>query len=69
MFLSDFERDNLFAKVSEIFYQTTKTVAYTTDGKPLNKRQFVEKIEIAIAEAERGELITDDELEKEIATW
>ena len=47
----------------------TPIVAYTTSGKPLSQEQYVRKIEKAIAEADRNELITDDELEKEIATW
>ena len=53
----------------EELYQNTEIVAYTTTGKPLTKSEYIEKIEKAIAEADRGELITDEELEKEIATW
>jgi len=49
--------------------QSRDIVAYTTSGKSLSQMQYVEKIEKAIAEADRGELITDDVLEKEIATW
>ena len=50
-------------------FQNKGIVAYTTSGKPLSQGQYIEKIEKAIAEADRNELITDDGLEKEIATW
>jgi hypothetical protein len=50
-------------------YQDKGIVAYTTSGKPLSQEQYIEKIEKAIVEADRNELITDDDLEKEIATW
>ena len=42
---------------------------YIVDGEPLTQEQYVEKIEKAITEADKGELITDDELQKEIETW
>jgi len=69
MLLSDFERQRLYSLMEKELYQGRDIVAYTTSGKPLSQMQYVEKIEKAIAEADRGELITDDVLEKEIATW
>ena len=69
MLLSDSDRHRLYSRMKEELYQGREIVAYTTAGEPLSKRQYVEKIEKAIAEADRNELITDEELEKEIATW
>jgi len=44
-------------------------VVYTTTGQPLTENQYIAKIEKAIKQADRGELITDEELEKEVETW
>ena len=60
---------NIQYMIERKVYQSNEIVAYTTTGKPLSQKQYIEKIEKAIAEADRNELITDDELEKEIATW
>ena len=51
------------------FHKNDEIVAFSTYGKPLTQKQYVEKIEKAIEEADRGELITDEELQKEIDTW
>ena len=73
LLLSDSDRYKLYNRIKKEFYQDRardkEIVAYTTAGKPLSKKQYIEKIEKAIAEADRNELITDDELEKEIVTW
>jgi len=67
--LSDSDRYKLYNRMKKEFYQDREIVAYTTAGEPLSRKQYVEKIERAIAEADRNELITDEELEKEILTW
>ena len=69
MLLSDTDRQKLYSRMQKELYQNNEIVAYTTSGMPLTREQYIEKIEKAIAEANRGELITDEELEKEIATW
>ena len=69
MLLSNDEKQILFARMQKNFHKKEDIVAFSTYGKPLTQKQFVEKIEKAIAEAERGELITDEELQKEIETW
>ena len=50
-------------------YESQNIVAYTTAGQPLTEKQYIAKIEKAIKQADRGELIMDDELQKEIETW
>ena len=67
--LSDTDRHKLYNRIKEEYYQDREIVAYTTAGEPLSKKRYIEKIEKAIAEADRNELITDDELEKEIFSW
>jgi len=67
--LSDADRYSLFSRIKEEFYQNAEIVAYTTDGIPLTKREYIEQINIGLKQIENGELITDDELQKEIETW
>ena len=67
--LSVKDRDTLYSRIKRNFYQDKEIVAYTTDGKPLTEQQYIEYIKISIAEAERGELISHEDLIKEIATW
>lgn len=69
MRLSNSDRKLLYARMQKDIQAKDEIVAYTTSGEPLTKAQYIEKIEIAIAQAERGELITDEELQKEIETW
>ena len=69
MLLSEADKERLFKRMQKELHENKKIVAYTTAGQPLTKKQYVEKIEKALAEAERGELITDEELQKEIETW
>ncbi len=69
MLLSDADRKKLYNRMKKEFNPDREIVAYTTVGKSLTKKEYVEKIERAIAEADKGKLISDEELEKEIATW
>jgi hypothetical protein len=69
MLLSNYDQYKLYHLMEKELYQNTNIVAYTTLGEPLSQGQYVKKIEKALAEANRNELITDDDLEKEIATW
>ena len=69
MLLSNTDRQILYARMQKEFHKKDEFVAFSTSGKPLTQKQYVEKIEKAIAEADRGELITEAELLKEIETW
>ena len=69
MLLSDYDRYKLYNRIKKEFNQDREIVAYTTAGEPLSQKQYVEKIEKAIAEADRNKLITDDELDNEIVSW
>jgi len=69
MLLSNVDRQNLYVRMQKYLYEKDGIVAFTTSGNPLSRKQYVEKIEKAVAEAGRGELVTDDELQKEIETW
>jgi len=69
MLLPEIDRQLLYSRMQKELFQDKEIVAYTTTGLPLTRKQYIEKIERAISEVDGGELITDEELEKEIATW
>jgi hypothetical protein len=69
LLLSNTERDNLYNRIQKDFYRDSNIVAYTTAGKPLTESEYIEQINIGLMQIENGETITNDELEKEIATW
>ena len=50
-------------------YSGEEIVAYTADGRPLTKKQYIKEIEEAEAQIEKGEYIAMEELEKESKKW
>ena len=69
LLLSDTDKERLYQRMQKELRENSNIVAYTTAGQPLTKKQYIAKIEKAIEQAERGELITDEELQKEIEMW
>ena len=69
MLLSNTDKQILYTRMQKEFQKKDEIIAFSTYGKPLTQKQYVEKIEKAIAEADRGMLITNYELQKEIETW
>jgi len=69
MLLSCTDRQKLYSRMQKELYQNDEIVAYTTAGMPFTRKQYIEQINIGLRQIENGELITDEELEKEIATW
>ena len=69
MLLPNADRQKLYSRLQKEFQDDDEFVAYTTSGKPLTRNQYIEKINKAIAEADRGELLTTKDLQKEVETW
>ena len=46
-----------------------KIVAYSIDGKPLNKDEYLNEILEAEKDIEKGNFTTHEDLKKEIETW
>ena len=69
MLLSNIDKERLYRRMQNELNENQNIVAYTTAGQPLTEKQYIAKIEKAIEQADRGELITDDELQKDIETW
>jgi len=69
LLLSDTDKERLYQRMQKELSKDSNIAAYTTAGQPLTEKQYIAKIEQAIEQAERGELITDEELQKEIEMW
>jgi hypothetical protein len=59
---------SLLDKINNILDEEM-TVGYTTDGEPLTKKQYNERLLVAEKQIESGEYITHENLEKEIDNW
>lgn len=59
---------SLLEKISSIL-DKEMIVGYTTDGKPLTKQQYNERLLVAEKQIESGDYITQEDLEKEIENW
>jgi len=65
--LQDFELLSNFQKyIKAQIGQENKIIGYTMEGKPLNQSAFSILIDEAITEADSGELIDQEEIEKEL---
>ena len=69
MLLSVSSKDILYDRIRKDLYPENEIVAYSTAGKPLTKNEYVEQIKIGLKQIANGEVITDDELQREIETW
>lgn len=58
----------LLSKISNILDEEM-IIGYTTDGRPLNTKQYNEKLIEAETQIESGDYVSHDELNKEIANW
>lgn len=59
----------LHAMVNDYVQNDQAIVAYTTDGQPLTKEQFVSMVSDAHKDVIEGNFITSDELKKDMENW
>ena len=64
--LSDSDRDKLYDRIKRNFYQDTEIVAYTTDGKPLTREQYRNRVRAGIEQCMKEESISLENLSKEL---
>jgi len=69
MLLSDSNKYMLYDRIKEELYHDREIVAYSAARKPLTKNEYVEQINVGLRQIDNGEVITDDELQREIETW
>ena len=61
-------KTSLLDKISNILDEEM-IVGYTTDGNPLTRQQYNERLLVAEKQIESGSYITQEDLEKEIENW
>ena len=69
MHLSVSNKDMLYNRIRKDLYRNSEIAAYSIAGKPLTRTEYKEQIKIGLKQIANGEVITDDELQKEIETW
>lgn len=64
-------KESLLAKLKAVIEKEEKNnvVAYNIEGEPLTLEQYQNELNEAENEIDRGEFLTSDELDKEIASW
>ena len=55
--------------MNEELNHSDDVVAYTVQGKPLTKDQYIDKVKNADKAIDRGEFTTVEDLEKEVENW
>jgi len=70
-FVLNSNEEGVIAKIKSIVdkEKLEEIVAYSVEGKPLTFRQYQNELKEAEEEIERGDFMTSEELEKEIASW
>ena len=68
MLLSISNKDILYDRIRKDLYRDNEIVAYSTAGKPLTRNEYKEQINIGLKQIANGEVITDNELQREIET-
>lgn len=70
-FLLNSNKESVISKFKSIVDRENieKIVAHSIDGKPLMLEQFQAELKGAEEEIEKGDFLTSEDLEKEIATW
>jgi hypothetical protein len=64
------ERARIYNRIKVEFESAEiKVVAYSITGEPLTQNQFIAEINEAIAEGDRGEIVSNEDYLKERAKW
>lgn len=69
-YLNETDKETLLV-VNEVIenYIIKKTVAYSAEGKPLSKEDYIGTVKAADASMDNGEFTTVEDLEKEVRNW
>ncbi|PRX52559.1 hypothetical protein [Salegentibacter salegens] len=61
----------LLNRLSDVIenYKEKETVAYTLDGQPLSRAEYLDQLKAAETEITEGDFISQKDLEKEAKTW
>jgi hypothetical protein len=62
------QQESLVRKIDDLIEQE-RIVGYTIDGQPMTKAKYNQRIEIAEKQLQKGETISQEDLEKESKNW
>jgi hypothetical protein len=64
--------DDVFAVAEAVVQEHElheEIVGYTPEGKPINKEEFIKRIQLAEEQIKRGEVIDFEDFKKEMENW
>ena len=64
--LSDPERNKLYNRIKNDFYQNHEIIAYTTNNEPLTIEQYKIKVNMGIEQCKRGDSVSLEDLSDEL---
>lgn len=62
------DQETIINKIDKML-ENEMIVGYTVDGKPLTKKEYNLRLAIAEKQIENGEIISQEDLEKESESW
>lgn len=62
------DQETIINKIDEIL-ENEMIVGYTAEGKPLTQKEYNQRIDIAEKQLKNGEVISQEDLEKESENW
>lgn len=62
------DQETIINKIDKIL-ENEMVVGYTVEGKPLTKKEYNLRLDIAEKQIENGEVISQENLEKESESW
>lgn len=62
------KQESVLIKIDEIL-EREMIVGYTVDGEPLNREKYNQRMAIAEKQIKNGEIISQEDLEKESDSW
>lgn len=62
------EQETIINKIDKLL-ENEMIVGYTTEGKPLTKKEYNLRLAVAEKQIKNGEVISQEDLEKESESW
>jgi hypothetical protein len=63
------KQETVLEKVHQLLSKEDEIVAYTGSGKPLTRKEYNDRLAKGEKQIEKGEYLTQEELEKEVKSW
>lgn len=60
---------NVMYAMMEVYMDESTIVGHTASGKPISKKELKKRVNQAEARMDKGEFITQEDLDKEVELW